>query len=167
MTARILVAYASRKGSTTEIAQAIGKELVSAGHTVDVIEMKTVTTVEGYTAVIIGAPVYMGKVDTDISKFVAKNRDRLASIPVAAFAVGIAPVAPQIEPVEQVLDDLTNAVSPIQPVAATVFAGKLDPDKMSFIERSMTSLMKVRISDFRDWNAIAVWARELPAKMKV
>ena len=167
MTARILVAYASRKGSTAGIAQAIGKELVSAGHTVDVIEMKTVTTVEGYNAVIIGAPVYMGKVDKDISKFVAKNRDRLASIPVAAFAVGIAPVAPQIEPVEKVLDDLTKAVSPIQPVAATVFAGKLDPEKMSFIERQMTSLMKVRTGDFRDWNAIAAWARELPGKMKV
>jgi menaquinone-dependent protoporphyrinogen oxidase len=167
MTARILVAYASRKGSTAEIAQAIGKELVSAGHTVDVIEMKTVTTVEGYTAVIIGAPVYMGKVDTDISKFVAKNRDHLASIPVAAFAVGIAPVAPQIEPVEKVLDDLTKAVSPIQPVAATVFAGKLDPEKMSFIERNMTSLMKIRTGDFRDWNAIAVWAKGFPEKLNV
>ena len=167
MTARILVAYASRKGSTAGIAQAIGKDLVSAGHTVDVIEMKTVTTVEGYNAVIIGAPVYMGKVDKDISKFVAKNRDRLASIQVAAFAVGIAPVAPQIEPVEKVLDDLTKAVSPIQPVAAAVFAGKLDPDKMSFIERQMTSLMKVRTGDFRDWNAIAVWARELPGKMRI
>jgi menaquinone-dependent protoporphyrinogen oxidase len=166
MTARILVAYASRKGSTAGIAQAIGKELVSAGHTVDVIEMKTVTTVEGYNAVIIGAPVYMGKVDKDISKFVAKNRDRLASIPVAAFAVGIAPVAPQIEPVEKVLDDLTKAVSPIQPVAAAVFAGKLDPDKMSFIERQMTSLMKIKTGDFRDWNAIAVWARDLSAKIK-
>jgi menaquinone-dependent protoporphyrinogen oxidase len=60
MTARILVAYASRKGSTAGIAQAVGKELVSAGHTVDVAEMKTVTTVEGYNAVIIGAPLYMG-----------------------------------------------------------------------------------------------------------
>jgi len=129
--------------------------------------MKTVTTVEGYNALIIGAPVYMGKVDKDISKFVAKNHDRLASIPVAAFAVGIAPVAPQIEPVEKVLDDLTKAVSPIIPVALTVFAGKLDPDKMSFIERQMTSLMKVRTGDFRDWNAIAVWARELPGKMGV
>jgi flavorubredoxin len=34
--AKILVAYASKKGSTTEIAQAIGKELESSGHVVDV-----------------------------------------------------------------------------------------------------------------------------------
>jgi menaquinone-dependent protoporphyrinogen oxidase len=167
MTARILVAYASRKGSTAEIAQAVGKELVSAGYTVDVAEMKTVVTLAGYDAVVIGAPVYMGKVEKDVTGFVTKHRDRLSRMPVAAFAVGIAPVAPQIEPVEKVLEDLTKVLSPVQPVALTVVAGKLDPDKMSFIERKMTSLMKVKTGDFRDWDAIAAWARELPALLKV
>lgn len=42
--ARILVAYASKKGSTAEIAQAIGKELQGAGHLVDVTEMKSVSS---------------------------------------------------------------------------------------------------------------------------
>lgn len=167
MVARILVAYASRKGSTAGIAHAIGRELQSAGHSVDVTEMKTVSTLEGYDAVVAGAPVYLGKVDKDISKFVAENRDRLASIPVAAFAVGIAPVAPRIEPVGKVQEDLTKALNPIKPVALTVFAGALDPDKMSFIERNMTSLMKVPIGDFRDWPAIAAWAKELPGKMGI
>jgi hypothetical protein len=36
---------------------------------------------------------------------------------------------------------------------------------MSFIERKMTGLMNVRTGDFRDWNAIAAWARELPEKL--
>ena len=30
----------------------------------------------------------------------------------------------------------------------------------------MTELAKSPIGDFRDWNAIAAWARELPALMK-
>jgi menaquinone-dependent protoporphyrinogen oxidase len=165
MTGHILVAYTSRKGSTAGIASAIGRKLQSAGYSVDVVEMKNVSTVEGWDAVVAGAPVYMGKVDKDISKFVAKNRDRLASIPVAAFAVGIAPVAPRIEPVGKVQEDLAKALSPIIPVALTVFAGTLDPDKMSFIERNMISLMKVPTGDFRDWTAIAAWAKELPGKM--
>ena len=167
MALRILVAYSSRKGSTAGIAQAVGKELVSAGHTVEVAEMNTVTTVEGYDAVVIGAPVYIGKVEKDVVGFVAKHRDYLSRIPVAAFAVGIAPVAPQIQPVDAVLKDLDKSLSPVQPVAATVFAGRLDPDKMSFIERRMTGLMKVKTGDFRDWTAIAAWARELPGKMGV
>ncbi len=167
MTARILVAYASRKGSTAEIAQAVGKELETTGARVDVVELGKISTLAGYDAVVAGVPVYMGKVEKDISKFVAKHRDRLAIIPVAAFAVGIAPVAPRIESVEKVQEDLTTELRPIKPVALTVFAGKLDPEKMSFIERKMTGLMNVTTGDFRNWNAIAAWARELPGKLKV
>ena len=51
--------------------------------------MKTVTSLEGYDAFVIGAPVYMGKV-IDINKFVGKFKDTLAGKPVAAFAVGLA-----------------------------------------------------------------------------
>ena len=62
MSSRMLVAYATRNGSTAEIASAVGKELESAGHSVVVKEMKAVTSLEGYDALVIGAPVYMGKV---------------------------------------------------------------------------------------------------------
>ena len=75
MSGRILVAYASRKGSTTGIAQAIGKELISEGYAVDVSEMRSVTSLAGYNAVVIGAPVYTGKVTGDVAAFVtAKDR---------------------------------------------------------------------------------------------
>jgi len=47
MSGRILVAYASRKGSTAKIAQAIGKELTSEGYAVDISEMKSVTSLAG------------------------------------------------------------------------------------------------------------------------
>jgi len=167
MTARILVAYASRKGSTAGIAQAVGKEQVSAGYTVDVAEMNAVSSLEGYDAIVIGSPVYMGHIVKDVEKFVAQHRTRLAKLPVAAFAVGIAPVAPDIEPVDNVLDDLKRVLSPVQPVATAVFAGRLDPERMSFVERQMVRMLKVKTGDFRDWNAIAAWARNLPGKMGV
>ena len=92
MTAHILVAYASRKGSTAGIAQAIGKELNSEGDAVDVSEMKSVTSLAGYNAVVIGAPVYTGKVTGDVVAFVAANKDGLSHLPVAGFVTGIAPV---------------------------------------------------------------------------
>ncbi len=46
MSARFLVANATRNGSTAEIATALGKELESAGHAVAVREMKTVTSLD-------------------------------------------------------------------------------------------------------------------------
>jgi len=49
----------------------------------------------------------------------------------------------------------------------TIFAGKVDPSKLSFLQKWMVEKAKSPVGDFRDWNAIAAWAKELPGKMKV
>lgn len=167
MTARILVAYASRKGSTAGIAQAIGKELTIEGYTVDVSEMKSVTSLAGYNAVVIGAPVYTGKVTGDVAAFVSTNKDELSRMPVAGFVSGIAPVFPKTGDVKGFTDQLVTALSPVRPVAVTMFAGTLDAGKMNLVERSLTTLMKVPTGDFRDWDAIAAWAKTLAGKMGI
>jgi menaquinone-dependent protoporphyrinogen oxidase len=165
MAARILVAYATRKGSTAEIAQAIGRELISLGYTVDVSEMKSITSLKGYHAVVIGAPVYTGKVTVDVMAFVATNKDELFRLPVAGFVTGIAPVFPKTGDVKGFTDQFISALFPVNPVAVTMFSGTLDTGKMNFVERSLTSLMKVPTGDFRDWDAIGGWARSLPEKL--
>jgi menaquinone-dependent protoporphyrinogen oxidase len=166
MAGKILIAFASRKGSTAEIAQAIGKELESAGNSVEVAEIKGIRSLEGFRGVVIGAPVYMAKIEKDVGAFAARFGGVLSRLPVAAFAVGIAPVDPRVGTVEGVLDKLKAALGPVQPVAVTMFAGRLDLARMSFAERTMTGLMKVLTGDFRDWEAIRAWARELPAVLK-
>jgi len=165
MSARILVAYASRKGSTAGIAQATGKELQSAGHTVEVSEMKNVSTLAGYQAVVIGAPLYMGKMVGDVGKFVGRFSEQLAKMPVAGFAVGLAPASNDTKKVEDGMKALHAGLAPLKPMAATLFAGKLDPAKLSFIQRKMTEFVKSPVGNFRDWNVITAWARELPGKM--
>jgi menaquinone-dependent protoporphyrinogen oxidase len=162
MVARILVAYATRNGSTAEIAHAVGKELAAGGYPVDVKELKTVSTLAGYTAVVIGGPLYMGSIDGAVGKFVGNYKDQLAHLPVAAFAVGIAPKIPDPGAVGQAAGALDKAIAPITPVASIVFAGKLDPSKLSFIQRKMTEFVKSPVGDFRDWGAIAAWANGLP-----
>ncbi|MDD1657253.1 MAG: flavodoxin domain-containing protein [Methanomicrobiales archaeon] len=162
MVKKILVVHASRKGSTEEIARAVAKELEATGVGVEVAEMQTVSVPEDVQAVVIGAPVYAGHIVPAVAAFVAKNRPRLEKIPVAAFAVGIAPVMPQAGPVEKLREELRKALSPLQPVTVTMFAGKLDPQKLSFVERTMTKMLKVPTGDFRDWEAIRAWAKGLP-----
>jgi menaquinone-dependent protoporphyrinogen oxidase len=164
MSARILVTYATRNGSTAGIAQAVGKELQSAGYNIDVTEIRSVTTLEGYHAIVIGAPLYMGKV-IDIGKFVGRYREQLSGLPIAAFAVGFAPVSKNPGQVEDSMKALNASLAPLSPVASGLFAGMLDPDKLSFIQRKMTEMVKAPVGDFRDWDLIAAWARELPGKM--
>jgi menaquinone-dependent protoporphyrinogen oxidase len=164
--ARILVAYATKKGSTTEIAQAIGKELNASGHVVDVADMRTISSVTGYNAVVIGGPVYVGKID-GVGKFVKRHSTDLARVPVAGFVVCLAAAAKDQEGMALAEKALHAALNPLRPVAETIFAGMLDPSKLSWLQKWVTEKAKSPVGDFRDWTAIAAWARDLPGKMGV
>ena len=164
--ARILVAYATKKGSTEEIAQAIAKELQAAGHTADTVEIAKGASPAGYDAVVIGGPMYMGKID-GMGKFVKRHSPELARVPVAGFVVCLAAAAKDPEGMAWAEKALHAALDPLRPVAETVFAGRLDPEKLSWFQRWMVKKAKSPVGDFRDWAAIAAWARELPGKMKV
>jgi|WetSurMetagenome_2_1015567.scaffolds.fasta_scaffold201107_2 menaquinone-dependent protoporphyrinogen oxidase len=159
---QILVAFATRKGSTGEIASAIGKELEGKGHQVTVSLLKDISSPEGYDAAVLGAPVYTGHIDEDLRKFVERNKNLLKKIPVAAFAVGLAPVNQKIGSSEAIGEQILNMVDPANLVAMKVFAGKLDPSQHSFMTKTLISLMKAPTGDFRDWVAIREWAKILP-----
>ncbi|MBP1929459.1 menaquinone-dependent protoporphyrinogen oxidase [Methanolinea mesophila] len=164
MPGTILVAYVSPKGSTAGIAEAIGDELRLAGYRVDVTELKEVSSLESYQAVIIGGPFYMGKIVGDVKKFVGRFRDALGTLPVAAFAVGVAPVNATPADIEKAREIFHSTLDPVKPVAEALFAGKIDREKLSFVQKWMVEKVKAPIGDFRDWDAIAAWARELPGK---
>ncbi len=59
MSASILVAYATRYGSTEEVAEAVAATLRERGLAVDIQPLQQVPTLEGYRAVVLGAPLYM------------------------------------------------------------------------------------------------------------
>ena len=165
--ARILIAYVTRGGSTAEIAHAIAEELRAGWHTADTVETEKVTSLQGYDAVVIGGPMYMGHIDGRVGKFVRRHAADLAKVPVAGFAVGLAAASHDPEGMAWTEKALRGALDPLRPVTETVFAGKLDPEKLSWFQRWIVKKVKSPVGDFRDWVAIAAWARELPGKMKV
>src|ERR1700738_4761509 len=85
---KILVAVASRHGSTHEIADALALELEMAGHDVDVQAIEDSPTVEGYDAAVIGSAVYMGKWLPQAEQFVDRHQAQLAAMPVWLFSRG-------------------------------------------------------------------------------
>ncbi len=158
MDEKILVAYASKCGSTGGVAEAIGQTLCTNGTAADVQLVKNVTDVSPYQAVIVGSAVRMGQWLPDAVKFVEKHREPLSRVPVAYFSVCMTlqddteenrrEVAGYIDPVREI----------VQPVTVGAFAGAMDYDQLSFILRSMLKAMKVPEGDYRDWNAIRAWA---------
>jgi menaquinone-dependent protoporphyrinogen IX oxidase len=87
-TKKILIAYTTNAGSTADVAQAVSEELGRDGAQVDVCRMEEVTTLEDYTAVVIGAPMIVGWHRAAL-KFVKTHQQALSRVPVAYFFTAV------------------------------------------------------------------------------
>lgn len=161
MTPKVLMAYASKCGSTGEIAQAIGDVLCQGGAEVDVKPVKSVTSLNGYNAVIVGTAIRMGQCLPEAKAFVEKHREALSKVPLAYFAVCLAPTAADETERKQAETYLDALKAIVKPAAESIFAGKMDTKKLSFFFRLMMQAMKSQEGDFRDWEAIKAWAQEI------
>ena len=159
MADRILVAYATRYGSTAEVAEMIGDDLRKAGETVDVRPITGIADLSPYRAAIIGSPIYMGKWLPDAQVFIEQNQQRLRTIPVAYFAVGLTVK----EGTPEFLRKAEASMGPVRllvnPVKIGVFPGKLDTAHLSLADRAIVKLIRATTGDFRDPGAIRTWAR--------
>ena len=88
MAAPILIAYASRYGSTREVAEAIAETLTERGLEADTQPMRRVRALDQYRAVVLGAPLYMFHWHKDARRCLARHRAALIARPVAIFALG-------------------------------------------------------------------------------
>src|ERR1700686_1821403 len=85
---RILVAYATKHGSTIEVADAIATALRDGEHEVDVAPAAAVRALDGYRAVVLGGALYMGRFHEDAVGFLKRHRHALREVPLAVFALG-------------------------------------------------------------------------------
>jgi menaquinone-dependent protoporphyrinogen oxidase len=162
-TKSILLAYASRFGSTQEVAETIAAALREAGLEVHLQPMQEVKSLDRYDAVVLGAAIYNAKWNADAHQFVMLYQDDLAQLPVAIFTLGplSASDAAKRNSRRQLDGELTKYPW-LRPVAVEIFAGKYDPSKpgMGFFDRFLPA------RDARNWNAIRAWANELSAQLQ-
>jgi len=158
---RILVAYASRAGSTGEVAEAIGKALCEGGAAVDVRLAKDVTDLSSYRAVVVGSAIRVGKWLPEAVEFVETHQEALSRMPVAYFAVCLTLKEDTEENRGEVSTYLDPVCEIVQPVDVGLFAGGMDYSKLPFILRVMMKGMKSPKGDFRNWEAIRAWAGQV------
>lgn len=161
MTPRMLVAYATKHGATREIAERIGDVLHGAGIEVDVKPMDLVGDLSGYDAVVGGTAVYMGQWRKDAKRFLIANQVALSERPVWWFVSGPTGAGDPMELVQGwvVPARLKPYVDRIAPRDIAVFHGKVDPEALGGFEGFVIRTVKAETGDFRDWEAIAGWAR--------
>ncbi len=166
---RTIVVYASRYGSTKEIAEFIAGKLRKQGVEAEAFSADAAPDPEGYDAAVIGSAVYMEHWMGEAAEYVRRNRAALASRPVWLFSSG-----PLELKEETSLDDLepkeiAEFRELIRPRGHRVFFGALNPKKLGFMHRSLRKLPAARAilpeGDFRNWSDIEAWtdaiAREL------
>lgn len=167
MSASVLVGYATRYNSTEEVAEAIAETLGNAGLAVDVRPLRDVRTLEGYSAVVVGAPLYMFRWHKDALRFLSRYREALMDRSVAIFALG-----PTHDPYdEQEWQDswaqLEKGLAKfpwLDPVALEMFGGRFDPEKLRFPINKLAG--NEPATDIRDWMTIRDWASGLAAKLE-
>ena len=169
---KVLVAYASRCGSTGGVAEAIGEVLCDNGTAADVRLVENVNDVASYSAIIVGSAIQKSKWLPEAMAFVEKNQEVLRQMPVAYFLACLALYEETEEnrrKARSFLDPLREAAPQVQPEDIGLFAGVLDYSKLNLIYRTvMKSKMKKRgvpEGDFRDWDTIRSWAESLRPKL--
>ena len=160
---RVLITYASKYGSTGGVADAIGKELCGKGLAADVALIGNAGDLGLYQGVVVGSAIYMGKWMPEATDFVKKNRDILRRIPVAYFLVCIGLSQPTEKNRAEALsymEPIMKAVPEIRPLGVGTFAGALDYNKLSWLNKRILKAKGAPEGDFRDWNSIRTWAQE-------
>lgn len=157
----VLVTYATRAGSTMEIARTIALELENRGFTVDINPIERVTSLKGYSHVVIGSAIRMGTPLREVTQFITEHSSEFHSIPLAFFAVYLQNSGEDEASMKARLAYLDPIRSQLRITHEAYFTGVYDPDNVSYLERLMGELVKTPIGDFRDWVAIKDWGQSI------
>ena len=160
---RVLVAYATKSGSATEIAQRIGAKLAEAGATVDVKPAGDAPDPSAYDAVVVGSGVRVGSWHAPAKEWMTANAETLKAMPVAFFTVGLTITEEGKEDEVRAYTDPLVESTGVKPVALGLFAGWFEPKKFGFMERTIMKAMKAPAGDHRDFPAIEAWAADVAA----
>ena len=164
MDKKILITYATKAGSTVEIAAVIGESLSKRNFQVDVKPVSENPALDGYQAVLMGSAIRMGSWLPEAVDFVRKNQTTLNQLPTSIFTVHMLNYRDD-ETSRTARQAYTAPVRELLPSADEVFfRGNMDYKTLSFLDRMIAKAVADPNNppgDFRDWDAIRGWAGAL------
>jgi menaquinone-dependent protoporphyrinogen oxidase len=185
---RVQVVYGSRHGGTQGIAERIAEVLRAEGLQAELARAEDAGAVDTADAVVVGSGVYMRSWLKEAVQFLERNQSTLASRPLWLFSSGPLPGSTAQKPADDPLADalgpedgpgsggrkkLAELSAATHPRDHRVFLGAFDPtDPPKAMSERLVRMMPASkgllpAGDFRDWDAIETWAREIAAALDV
>ncbi len=163
----VLVAYASKRGSTAEIAEAISRTLRREDASVECRVAEEVESLEPYDAVILGSAVYMKRWRGDAKHFLREHRKALEGMPFWVFSSGPAGDPAADNPTWMEPPRIVEKVEKLGCRGHIVFGGRLPTDPRGPIEKAMVENTPVEYRDRRDWDEIRRWTIAIVCELKM
>jgi menaquinone-dependent protoporphyrinogen oxidase len=166
---RVLVEYDTRFGATRDIAEEIGRSIRGVGLGADVAAVSSGPDLVGYSAVVLGAPVFGGKLSTGLCTWAEEHACELMLVPTAVFVVG-GTLRRNTPEVRATLDEaLRSGVCGFPEIGASAprgyFAGRIDADKLQGRELFHLKLAKMPYGDWVDLDEVHKWAIRIASKL--
>jgi menaquinone-dependent protoporphyrinogen oxidase len=187
---KILVTYATNAGSTAKVAEAVAAEIAKTAQ-VETLPLNKVTTLDGYSAVVLGAPMILG-LHREAQAFIKQNQAALSRIPLAIFITCMSltrtsetnlngvplfvdeklAIPPKNEghlnlkerysTVSNYLAPVFKAAPSVKPVSVAFFGGSLQYFNLQWWAALFALLIiQAQPGDKRNWPAIETWAGSL------
>jgi menaquinone-dependent protoporphyrinogen oxidase len=160
MPMKVLVAYATKHGSTAEVAAAIGEVVRSAGNEVDVRLARDVQRLAGYDAVVLGSGLYSAHWLRDANRFLKRHLADLQRRPVWLFSSGPLDHSADFDDIP-LSPHVAADVAPVGIRGHRTFGGRL----LETTAAEAGLLGTHRTGDFRSWDRIRAWAAEIAAAL--
>lgn len=166
---KLLILYASKNGSTTQVANFIGKLLNQKGIETDLQNVfQFEGDIESYDAIIIGSPIYKGVWLTSFWRIIRQLQFARLQKPIWGFSLCVRVLE---------TDGLDYAIEHYLPHDLLeklnlrdfkFFAGRLQnltPSERTEFHAHYDGVNGRNEGDFRDWNAISAWVYQIIAEI--
>jgi len=163
---RVLVIYATRAGSTGEVAQVISERLCAQGFDAEVLPVDAVKSLAGFQAVVLGSAIRYSAWLPEMNKFIEAHQAELSRLPSALFTLHMQALGDDAASRDARAGYTKTVHAFVAPRDEVFFAGKIDPATLSFFERLAVKMVKSPVGDKRDWDRIGQWADGLGSKLQ-
>ncbi|HJE51825.1 MAG TPA: flavodoxin domain-containing protein [Tessaracoccus flavescens] len=159
--ATVFIGYATRSGTTTDIAGAVAEQLRDLDHTVDIVNLKDRPELPDADLIVLGSGINGGAWYGEATAWVSTNAARLQSMNVALFNACLNAANPDKR--AECLAYNKQIADKVQPEANESFAGRYVPAHVGWFRRVFLKALQQAPQDHVDLDAVRRWAATLIA----